>query len=348
MEGIKRDRYGWRVYAKVGGVQREARRDSDTPIEQLKRLREDMIRALRIKHGHTKPTRDTLKADSKRYLEHMETTLAKATYASRVCEIEAWYPALGHLPRPTITRDHILDVRKGWLADGYAPKTCNHRTRALAHLWRYLDGKKAPTPLDDIAKLAEPPANPQFVTVATIKRVVARIANPQTRARFMVLVSTGQRPAQLKRAQPADVNLKRGLWLVRPAKGGSRIPVVLTDDMIAAWEVFIAANAWGEFDSSDYAKQLYKAGWPEDVRPYNAKHTVAIALANADAEWEDIKDFFGHKDIKTTRIYTGHVLNRLKGTAERLSGRIGWAPAKKTASRTASRTASGRVPRRSK
>jgi site-specific recombinase XerD len=98
----------------------------------------------------------------------------------------------------------------------------------------------------------------------------------------------------------------------------------LTSDMVAAWKAFIAADAWGHFDGSDYAKQLYAAGWPKGIRPYNAKHTVALTLANSNAEWEDIKDFFGHTDIKTTKIYTGMVLGRLKGTAAKLEGRLGW------------------------
>ena len=40
-------------------------------------------------------------------------------------------------------------------------------------------------------------------------------------------------------------------------------PVVLTDDMVSAWRVFIAADAWGDYDGSDYAKAVYAAGWPK-------------------------------------------------------------------------------------
>jgi site-specific recombinase XerD len=231
----------------------------------------------------------------------------------------------------------MLDARSTWLAAGIAPKTVNHRVRALRHLYRLLDGSKASTPADDLERLKEPDANPQFVTVQQIRRVESRLTDPKTRARFMVLVATGMRPAQLRRAVRTDVNLRRRLWMVRPAKGGNPIPMALTRDMAAAWKAFIAADAWGKFDGSDYARALYAAGWPQKwtnvngakrrrntTRPYNAKHTVALTLANSDAEWEDIKDFFGHTDVKTTRIYTGMVLGRLKGTAAKLEGRLGW------------------------
>ena len=39
-----------------------------------------------------------------------------------------------------------------------------------------------------------------------------------------------------------------------------------------------------------------------------------------------MRDWFGHKDVKTTRIYAGHILARkTRATAQHLEGRIGWA-----------------------
>lgn len=334
MKGVIEDKYGLRVYVKVGKKQietREFKRGDADVWDRIKDWQDEKRLMLRRQRGPS--STGTLRGDATRYLAHMKPVLAKSSYASRVCEINAWLPKLGHLKRSLLTRKHILDLRQTWLEAGLAPKTCNHRTRALKHLFRYLDGAKAPSPLDDVPKLKEPPAAPKFVDVRTIKRVAAKLTG-KTLGRFMVLTSTGQRPAQLKRARPGDVDLRRRLWLVRAAKDGNPIPVILTDDMVAAWRVFIAAEAWspvdpktGElkpWDGSDYAKELYAAGWPKDIRPYNAKHTVAIALANAATEWEDVKDWFGHKDVKSTRIYTGQVLNRLRKTSAKLAGRIGW------------------------
>lgn len=348
--GIKEDQYGIRANVKVGTRQKVKRFKRGTPLKTITDWQDRIRVALR---DDTVPVaKDLLRNDAERYLAHMKATLAPASYASRICEINAWLPALGHVRRQEITREHILDVRHGWLTDPDAPrspKTCNHRTRALAHLYRYLDGKRAPTPIDDLKKLAEPDPAPQFIDVETIARVLQRITNPKTRARFMVLVSTGQRPAQLQRAKPEDVDLKRGFWFVPQAKGGNPITVVLNSDMVAAWEVFIAADAWHTWsptkrafihgwDSSQYAKELYAAGWPKHIRPYNAKHTVAMTLARAGAEWEDIKDWLGHKQLKSTRIYSGPVvLERLRGISETLAGRLGWGTGSRLVAETGSR-----------
>jgi integrase len=325
VKGIRRDRYGFRAYVKVGDIQREKRFKPETPIKTIQAWRDEERVALRAAKAPTR--KDTLRADAKRYLEHQKTTLALATYRSRVCEIDSWLTVFGDVPRHLITREMILDARQAWLSDPEnprAPKTCNHRVRALRHLYRYIDGSAAKTPCDDVPKLKEPDPDPKFVSPAILRRVAHKLADPKTRARFMVLAATGQRPAQLKRAIPSDVSLRRRVWFVRPAKGGQRIPVILTKDMIVAWRAFIAADAWGTYDTSDQAKRLYAAGWPKGVRPYNAKHTVAITLGESEAEWEDIKDWFGHRDVKSTRIYTGQILKRYRRTSARLEGRIGW------------------------
>lgn len=324
VKGIRRDRYGFRAYVKVGAVQREKRFPADTLTKTMQNWRDDTKVALR--KITPRVTRDTLRADAKRYLAHMKTQLVPSGYASRVCEVDAWLKPFGHVPRHLITRQMVLDERQRWLTDRHlAPKTCNHRVRVLRHLYRYCDGSKAESPCDDIDKLQEPPAQPHFVSPAVIRRVLGKITDPKDRARFMVLTATGQRPAQLKRAMPTDVDLRRGIWWVRPAKGGNPIPVILTADMRAAFKAFRAANAWGYFDGSDYAKALYAAGWPKHIPPYNAKHTVAITLGESGAEWEDIKDWFGHKDIKTTQIYTGMILKRFRKTSARLEGRLKFA-----------------------
>jgi integrase len=343
-EGIKEDRYGIKAYVAVGTKpnrrQKTHRFKRGTPIKKITDWQDRTRIALR--DGVVPTPTDTLRADAVRYLEHMKAPgpdgNVPAGYGALCCEINAWLPDLGEIPRHQITREMILDIRLRWrttprggtgttarVTKPISPKTCNHRVRALRALYHFIDGSKADTPCDDIDKLKEPDADPKFVDVKTILKVAKNLKDqPQTLGRFMVLTATGQRPAQLKRAQPDDLDLRRGVWMVRPAKGGNAIPIVLTKDMTVAFAVFVKAAAWGYFDGSDYAKALYAAGWPKGIRPYNAKHTVAITLGESGAEWEDIKDWLGQKDTKTTKIYTGHILARTRGTAKRLEGRIGW------------------------
>jgi integrase len=323
-----------------GKRQKVKRFKPGTPIKTITDWQDRTRVALR--GGVIPDAKHRLELDATFYLEAMRAQLARSSYASLVCEINAWLPDLGHIPRDQITRAQILALRQRWLtvprggstaragtreAKPHAPKTCNHRVRALRGLYHYLDGSKAPTPCDDIPKLSEPAPDPKFVSPATVLTVLGKLTDPKTRARLMVLASTGQRPSQLMRATPADVDLVRGYWFVRAGKGGNPIPIKLTGDMVVAFQVFAAAEAWGVYDNSDHAKRLRAAGWPADVRPYNTKHTVAITFAESGADFSDMRDWFGHQDEKSTRIYTGHILSRSTQMAERLTGRFGWTAA---------------------
>jgi hypothetical protein len=103
---------------------------------------------------------------------------------------------------------------------------------------------------------------------------------------------------------------------------------VLNGEMLDAWKAFIAAGAWGYFDGSDYAKALYAAGWPKDVRPYQARHSVALELGERGIDLADVSAMLGHKDLATTRrFYQGILASRLKGASDTLAGRFsGWQP----------------------
>ena len=49
------------------------------------------------------------------------------------------------------------------------------------------------------------------------------------------------------RAEPADVDLTQRVWRPRDGKGGWGPGIYLNDDMMAAWELFVEADAWGFF-----------------------------------------------------------------------------------------------------
>ena len=98
----------------------------------------------------------------------------------------------------------------------------------------------------------------------------------------------------------------------------------LNDDMVAAWKAFVAAGAWGAFDGSDYAKALYAAGSPKDVRPYQARHSVALEMGERGIDLGDVQGWLGHRHVNTTRRFYAPVLvSRLKQASETLTGRFG-------------------------
>jgi integrase len=212
-----------------------------------------------------------------------------------------------------------------------AAKTIRHRCRVLADFYRTLDGPEAPTPVDH-AKIPKrtktPPVTVPPEMVADVLRKL-RVMDAPTFARFYVAATTGQRPCQIGRARPEDVQLSERVWLVRDAKGEPAHAITLEKPQIAAWRAFIDANAWSweqvttarpsGFDSTRYGRLVHAAGWPRGVRPYAARHALAIEAIKRGVNLGDLQGLLGHADPATTRIYAPFVVERQRAVSKAMA-----------------------------
>ena len=207
-KGIYRDRYGLSAVVKVGtgadARQREKRFAFDTAFRDIKAWQEAIRSELRTASRRPAASaRGTLQADATVYLAQVKHL---ASYKSRVCEVDAWTALYGRLRRVQITAEHVRTARAGWIAAEYKPKTCNNRFQTLRHLYRVLDGPRAPTPVDDVSPLPVADSPKVLVAATTFRTVATNLEDAKVRARFMVIACTGVRPAELKRTEPSDVD----------------------------------------------------------------------------------------------------------------------------------------------
>jgi integrase len=334
-KGIYRDKSGIAATVAIGTgpakVQREKRYPFDTPLKTIKQWQLDTAAELREDVGVTK--RGTLKADAARYLKLAQYL---KNWSGVRSEVNAWVARLGHLHRNQITPTHVLEARVDWLAEGYAPKTVNDRVGRLRRLYRTLDAtpqrKKPPSPCDtvpDLPVIEGPSVAPAPAILVTVLRNLEQgeqhgtLRDAKTRARFLVLATTGKRPAEVMRAVSDDLSLETRVWRVRNAKGGEGPGIFLNDDMVVAWHLFIEADAWGAFNTGSYARVLRTAGWPPGLRPYNLRHAVGQAMSEAGIDLSDIQAHYGHKHISTTRRHYVPVLDsRLEKASRKIDGRL--------------------------
>lgn len=321
------------VRVTVGGQAYEATMPSDSTDNELKGKRADLESAGRTETPRAE--RGSLRADANRYLAMIKHL---ATWDDRDDHLNAWCKELGGTPRYRITEAHAMAVREKWRAQKtphtLALKTINHRMDTLRNLYHRLDGKRARTPCDDIPHFKAPKTIIERVSEELILKVDAELqqrerdpaytfVGAKTRARFRVFVSTGKRPCEIMRAKPGDVNLKARVWVPRDAKGGYCPGVYLNDDQRAAWKLFIEADAWGSYSHASFATTIRAAGWPADVRPYQARHSTWIAASERGIDLEDIAVGAGHTDPRQTRRMYVPVLNsRLQKLGEALDGRF--------------------------
>lgn len=324
--GIYQDGSGYEVVARAGRLRRSQRFDAGTALKTLQRWRDATADDL---HDEKQPTADpkTLAVAITRYLAITNLPTGHAYRPS----LTAWARELGPKKRRDITPALVQQALERWKHEGYSPQSLYYRRLVLEKLWHALDGPRAKTPVDDIhikrPKAHRPvwvPDQVIFDVLVELKRheMLKRLRTAKTRARFLVLATTGQRPAQLKRATPADVDLERGIWFVRAAKGGEPIPVYLNSEMRDAWVAFKKAEAWGPYDTRSFARTLRRCGWPAGIRPYHLRHATGFSLSDRGADLGDIQLSLGHTDPGTTRAYVGAIEARMRDVSARLEGRF--------------------------
>lgn len=329
--GIYRDGTSLRAIVAIAAGRKEKRFPIGTSLKLVQRWRNTMKVKLETLHPHKRAGaigKGSFAADVARYLK----TLAIASWASRRSELRAWAKCFGKVRRNAVNEDHVKRAIKGWTDAGVPPKTIVNRLLALSAMYHALDGPHAWVPSADVPKPRVPKRTPLYVPVETLRAVELqlRTGDAKTHARYMVLIATGARPVFVKRAQPHDVDLSQRTWNIQAAKDGEPIVLWLNDDMLTAWQAFLAAEAWGDFNSTDYAKALRAAGWPATVPPYNAKHTFGQDLANLGISRETIGDWYGHSPhSESTKIYTG--TSNLRRVSQAMDGRLGWGAAKSPA-----------------
>src|SRR6185503_3525439 len=184
------------------------------------------------------------------------------------------------------------------------------------------------TPCDDVPRPKPAASTPIGVHVTIVQRVADALeqrarATPlkslerQDHARYLMLVTTAQRPAQLQRAIPEDFHLRESFWIVRGVKGGPTHAIHLNKEMRAAVKRFLASGAMGTYDT-EALKTLARAhGWPKTVPLYNARHSVAIDAIEKGADLGDVQALLGHTSIDTTRrAYVGILRMRQKAVGK--------------------------------
>ncbi len=311
--GVYQDRYGLAATVKVGRTQKERRFPLGTDPAIILRWQAQQRLDLR-EQAATPVPRGTLKRD---LAARAKAIRGRASAAADRSHLKAWLPIVGHLRRGDVKASHIETAIAQWQAAGKSARTIRHRLRVLRELYE-ARGLTSPTADVELPRVPEP--HPVPVSVDTIRAVATSLKAGKRHAkgygsdsdvayaRFLVRATTGQRPSQIMRAQPEDVDLERRIWFVRAAKGGTMIPLPLNAEMVRAWKLFASVRAWGTFDARSFSKTIRRHGWPAGVRPYNLRHTFAIDHLLHGTSLGDVQGLLGHRQIETTRKFYAPVL----------------------------------------
>jgi site-specific recombinase XerD len=163
---------------------------------------------------------------------------------------------------------------------------------------------------------------PMVLNKNEIQRMIDATYNLKHKLVLMFLYYAGLRLDETRNIKWTDLDFERGLIHVKIAKGGRERVVFLHQKLLDTLKVF-GLKEEGMIFTPDSSRSKYNSrtiqqivkhaakgvGIKKRVSPHTLRHSFATHLLEVGADIKYIQLLLGHKDIKTTQIYT-HVANK--------------------------------------
>jgi integrase/recombinase XerD len=165
---------------------------------------------------------------------------------------------------------------------------------------------------------------PNVLSKEEVKMILEAHTNIKHRAMLSLIYSCGLRRSELLNLKLNDIDSKRGVIIIRQAKGKKDRIVPLSAKILELLRTYFVAckpKTWlfeGQDKESKYDERslsnvlknaLKKTGINKPVSLHWLRHCYATHLHEAGTDIRLIQELLGHKSSKTTEIYT-HVSNK--------------------------------------
>ncbi|RMH02119.1 MAG: tyrosine recombinase [Planctomycetota bacterium] len=240
--------------------------------------------------------------------------------------------------RPAELRPARLRLHLGELAAaGLAPASIARHLSSLRSFFAWLEetGRIESNPAAALRAPRRPRRLPRYLEEEEVEALLAApdpVRDPEgarDKALLEVLYSTGCRASELVGLDEADLDLRRGLVLLR-GKGRKERFGMLGRPAVAALRAYLASKAARGLDRralflnrgggrlSDRSLRrilrrcLLRAGIGRDCSPHTLRHSFATHLLRRGADLRTVQELLGHASLGTTQIYTHVDLEQLR------------------------------------
>ncbi|WP_297535546.1 site-specific tyrosine recombinase/integron integrase [Thermococcus sp.] len=216
--------------------------------------------------------------------------------------------------------------------EGYSNRSLNLVIQALRAYFRF-EG------YDEEAEKLKPPkvprSLPKALTRDEVKRLLSVIPPMRKRDRLIVLLlyGAGLRVSELVNLKRGDVDLERGIIVVRGGKGAKDRVVPIPEFLVEEIRSYLETRS----DSSEYLlveerrrskdKLSTKTVWyllrkygkraGVEVTPHRLRHSFATHMLERGVDIRAIQELLGHSNLSTTQIYTKVTVGHLKKAQEK-------------------------------
>lgn len=160
---------------------------------------------------------------------------------------------------------------------------------------------------------------PNVLSQEEIKRILGSIRNLKHKTMLSLIYSCGFRRSELLNLKPVDIDSKRGVIMIRQAKGKKDRLVPLSERILlllreyytsyrpVIW-LFEGQTKGEQYDPRSLAAVLKnavtEAGIKKPVSLHWLRHSYATHLLEGGTDLRVIQELLGHNSSKTTEIYT--------------------------------------------
>jgi integrase len=244
--------------------------------------------------------------DAVRYLK---TVKHQPAYQDKEIYIRHWIAHFGKYRQRASIESAEIAAELSRLLRTKAPTTVRHYRTALLHVWEVCDGVTAANPVKATPRPKDRPAVPRAAPLAHVQRVLAAMRPSKTRARLMVILTTGIPHAQLMQLTRSDWDKRRQILRVAARSKGAGAPsrlLPLSSAAMAALEEFARQDAWGVFSQSAMRSAVARTCKGLKIprfRPYDLRHTQGTLIYQETGDLATTARLLGHSGTATAARY---------------------------------------------
>ena len=183
----------------------------------------------------------------------------------------------------------------------------------------YLANTGSPFEVNFIKRPRRPKPLPKVLSKEQIQEMIKLIENQKHRTMLSLTYACGLRAGELLKLKPVDILAPRGILLIKDAKGSKDRQVPLSGKIVEVLNSYLnnyKPNVWlfeGQFAGEQYSKrslqQVFKdavtrAGLDLSLTIHCLRHSFATHIMEGGVNLRVIQELLGHKNSKTTEIYT--------------------------------------------
>lgn len=253
--------------------------------------------------------------NSKRY--------SNSTIGTYIDALKTFLRYFAHKPIAEITNDDLITFNNDYiLANHYSASFQNQIVNSVKLFFRTIENKQLQPELIHRPKTSKP--LPNVLSKEEIKLILSVHGNIKHKAMLSLIYSCGLRRGELLNLKLIDIDSKRGLIIIRQAKGKKDRIVPLSEKILELLREYYQVHKpkqWlfeGQDENTQYSENsltnvlkqaLEKSKIQKPVTLHWLRHSYATHLLENGTDLRYIQEILGHSRSTTTEIYT-HVSNK--------------------------------------